>query len=236
VKKVNRGRPSLDSERGLSREAILDASLALIDEIGLDKFSIRVLAQRMKVYPAAIYWHLSTRNALLAATVNHCLSGAMPSSDTGDWKAWLAELFYDSRKVVQRHPNIAPLMTSQLLSNAGANFKLVDRIFEVLERAGFKDAKLLAAYDIIITAQLGFVTMEYAALPSEDTKGWKKLMLQTVEQLDEKNYPHIHRHKAALANKHFILRWENGVTVPLDASFEAYVYTIVEGLRQLLTR
>jgi TetR/AcrR family tetracycline transcriptional repressor len=236
VRTVKRGRPSYDSERGLSREAILDASLGLIDEVGLDKFSIRLLAQRMRVFPAAIYWHLSTRNALLAATLNHCLSDTMPNTEPDDWKAWLTALFRENRRVVQRHPNITPLITSQLLSNAGANFKLVDRTLEVLETAGFKGAKLFAAYDIVITATLGFVTMEFAALPSEDTKGWTKLMRQTVEGLDEKSYPHIHRHKAALTNKHFILRWENGATLPLDASFEAYVYTIIEGLRQLLTR
>ena len=77
---------------------------------------------------------------------------------------------------------------------------------------------------------------QFVAPPSEDRPGWTRVMRQTVEGLTETAYPYIERYKAALANKHFILRWENGVTVPLDASFEAYVYVIIEGLRQLLTR
>jgi TetR/AcrR family tetracycline transcriptional repressor len=236
VRRAKRGRPSSDSERSLSREMILDASVALIDEVGLEKFSVRELAQRLGVFPATIHWHLSTRNELLASTVNHILSELAPPPSHDDWKAWLTALFRETRRVVQRHPNIAPVITSQLLSNAGADFKLVDRILEVLEGAGFRGANLLAAYDVVVTGKLGFVAMEFAALPSEDRPGWTRVMRQTVEGLPETAYPHIERYKAALANKHFILRWENGVTVPLDASFEAYVYVIIEGLRQLLTR
>jgi len=215
---------------------VLEAATAMIDEVGIERFSVRALAERLGVFPAAIYWYLPTRNAILAAVVNHCVRDIDPRTDPADWKAWLRELFYCYRAVVRRHPRIAPLMNSQLLSNAGADLGLIERILAVLDRAGFEGETLLAAYDIVITTTVGFVTMEHASPPAENSEAWAEHMRGVIDGLDEAAYPTLARHRAALANRHFVLRWENGVTVPLEASFEAYVYTVIEGLRQLLTR
>jgi hypothetical protein len=38
------------------------------------------------------------------------------------------------------------------------------------------------------------------------------------------------RHLPALANRVFILRWQNGTKVPLDRSFEAFIDSVVRGL------
>ncbi|MDE1152560.1 MAG: TetR family transcriptional regulator [Micavibrio sp.] len=236
MQSVKRGRPHQDSERTLTQDSILDQAVALIDEVGLEKFSVRALAQRLGVFPGAIYWHLPTRNMVLAGSVNHCLKDVEPLADPSDWKAWLTELLHEYRAIVRRHPNIAPLIVTQLISNAGANFKLVDTILDVLTRAGFQGEKLYHAYDIVITAKVGFVTMEHAALPAEEAESWTEVMKTTIAGLDETGYPNIYKHRAGLANRHFILRWENGVTNPLDASFEAHVYATIEGLRMLLTR
>jgi AcrR family transcriptional regulator len=236
VTKVRRGKPRQSEERGLSLETVVTAALAAIDRVGLDAFSVRSLAQMLQVYPTAIYWYVPNRNALLAHVVKLALREVMPETDPRDWEAFLTELFRRYRAAVKRHPNIAPLIGAQLVSNAGVDFTLVDRIIEALEHAGFAGDKLLAAFDVVIAAKVGFVTVEFANLPAEDALRWAETMRETVDALDRERYPHLHRHKVRLKNRHFILRWENGVTVPLDKSFEAYVYATIQGLRQLLVR
>jgi TetR/AcrR family tetracycline transcriptional repressor len=51
----------------LDRDSIVDAALALLDEVGLDALSTRALAQRLGVKQPALYWHFKSRRALLDA-------------------------------------------------------------------------------------------------------------------------------------------------------------------------
>ena len=51
----------------LDREVILEAALALLDEVGMDKLSTRLLAERLGVQQPALYWHFKNKRALLDA-------------------------------------------------------------------------------------------------------------------------------------------------------------------------
>lgn len=56
----------------LDSEVILEAALALLDEVGIDKLSTRLLAERLGVQQPALYWHFKNKRALLDA-----MSGAI---------------------------------------------------------------------------------------------------------------------------------------------------------------
>jgi len=236
VATTKRGKPAKSEGRSLTKDLILEAALALVDEIGLEKFSVRTLADRLSVYPAAIRWWIPTRNALLAEIINYSYRELELSNTDIEWRQWLRLLFEGQRAVVRRHPNIGPLLSSQLLSNAGMDLDFVEKILLVLERAGFKDEKLLEAFDVVIAGALGFVAMEFAAAPADDEASFKAQIQDRLAEADEDRFPLIARHRERLSNRHFIVRWENGSAVPLDSSFDAFVYTIVEGLRLLLSR
>ncbi|RIX82356.1 tetracycline resistance transcriptional repressor TetR [Acidovorax cavernicola] len=51
----------------LDNEVILEAALALLDEVGMDKLSTRLLAERLGVQQPALYWHFKNKRALLDA-------------------------------------------------------------------------------------------------------------------------------------------------------------------------
>ena len=51
----------------LDRQAIIDAAIALLDEVGIDALSTRTLAQRLGVQQPALYWHFKNKRALLDA-------------------------------------------------------------------------------------------------------------------------------------------------------------------------
>ena len=50
---------------GLTREAIVQAALDLLDETGLDRLTTRALAARLGVAAPALYWHFASKQALL---------------------------------------------------------------------------------------------------------------------------------------------------------------------------
>lgn len=61
------------AQTSLTVSGIVAAALDLLDHKGLLAFSVRDLANRLNVYPAAIDWHVASRNHLLALMVAQVL-------------------------------------------------------------------------------------------------------------------------------------------------------------------
>ncbi len=51
----------------IDRSQIVDAALIILNEVGIDGLSTRLIAQRLGVQQPALYWHFKGKQALLAA-------------------------------------------------------------------------------------------------------------------------------------------------------------------------
>ncbi|MBN8949054.1 MULTISPECIES: tetracycline resistance transcriptional repressor TetR [unclassified Rhizobium] len=51
----------------IDRKQIVDAALTILNEVGIDGLSTRLIAQRLGVQQPALYWHFKGKGALLAA-------------------------------------------------------------------------------------------------------------------------------------------------------------------------
>ena len=58
----------------LSREIILDASFAILEQYGLADMTMRRLANQMGVAPGAMYWHFKNKQELIDATARVILT------------------------------------------------------------------------------------------------------------------------------------------------------------------
>ncbi|MBT9329369.1 TetR/AcrR family transcriptional regulator, partial [Salmonella enterica subsp. enterica serovar Typhimurium] len=65
------------TEPKLSREAIVDAAIALADEDGLDALSMRRIADRMGVGAMSLYRHVAGKDELIAAMTDE-VAGRYP--------------------------------------------------------------------------------------------------------------------------------------------------------------
>lgn len=215
----------------LSRDSVLAAALALIDQRGVEAFSVRDLARSLGVYPTALYWHVpGGRNALIAGAVTVAVGRLEAPAPGADWQAELRALFARYRKAVHRHPRIAPVLGAQLVSNASLDPVLLDRILALLESAGFAQQGLFDAYNVVIAAMVGFVTLELAPQPHDDPDGWAASHQERLAQIDAQACPTLARHLPQMANRAFVVRWSSGSEQPLDAGFEAWCQVVVQGL------
>lgn len=222
-----------DGGPALSKEAIIAKALEIIDNDGIEAFSMRSLAKALDVYPTAIYWYLPNRSALIGEVIGSVLTDLVPDDENLDWKHWLRTLFRNYRAQIQKHPNIAPMIGVQLVSNASIDFEMIESILGVLCAAGFSDQRLPAAYSAVIGAMVGFTTQEFALVPSDDRDEWVNSMQSTLADIDASRYPTTSALMPKLANQAFILRWENGATAPLDDGFEMFVEAVIQGLERL---
>lgn len=232
-KKSQRGRKPVGSPEALTKPRIVAAALQLLDTGGVGSFSVRDLARALDVYPASIYWHVGSRNGLLAEMVATVLADIAPVVAHARWQDWLRDLFGRYRAAIRRHPQAASLVGAQLVSNASIDFGLIEAMLRVLSDAGFHDARLREAFSVVTAAQVGFVTLEYAPAPEENYADWSADMQALIHSADPARFPLLTANLDRMANQSFTLRWENGRTAPMDPAFELYVDTVIAGLERI---
>jgi TetR/AcrR family transcriptional regulator, tetracycline repressor protein len=231
-----RGRRPAEAANALTKERIVQAALAQLDAHGLAAFSVREVAKALHVYPAAIYWHVSNRNQLLAEMVGSVLRDLAPPGPRGTWQDWLRQLFRRYRQAIALHPNIAPLIGAQLVSNASLDFGLIETVLEVLSEAGFRGERLVQAFSVVTAAQVGFATLEFAPPPAENGAEWSAEMQRLVFSVDAERTPLLARHLPQMANRSFTLRWQSGTEMPMAANFDLYVETVIAGLEAMAAK
>ena len=64
----------------LSRDRVLNAAVALADEVGIEALSMRRLAQELGVVPMALYKHVANKEELLDGMVDALVSEIDPPS------------------------------------------------------------------------------------------------------------------------------------------------------------
>lgn len=238
AKRAGRAAPkkAAAADKALTRERIVAVAIGQIDQNGLTAFSLREVARQLDVYPTAVYWHVPNRDALLAAVVEATMAGVAPEIGKLSWQDWFRELFRRYRRSVQQHPNVAQLVGAQLVSNASLSPLLIDRILAVLLQAGYDEARLADMYNVVVASMVGFATLEFAPLPTDDLEVWTNQLQEKVHDIRALEYPTLARHLPALANRAFIVRWQSGSEVPLDSSFETFVEVTIAGMERMLAK
>jgi AcrR family transcriptional regulator len=214
-----------------SREDIVLGALALLDEVGLDAFTMRALAKRLGTYPATIYWHVGSRAEVLSAAGELVLSEVVddvPDPHTVSWEVWLAENARAYRRAMMAHPALASWSVTHLEA-AVPEPVLIERILGVLSSAGFDGAELAGAFNAYLGSLIGWVGLELIRADAEhgaDPDGLRA----SIAELKADEHPLVVANLDHLVNRAFTFRWSTGADNPLDDAFEFALATWIEGL------
>ncbi|WP_067680089.1 TetR family transcriptional regulator [Nocardia miyunensis] len=100
----------------ISRSAVIEASIEIIDSEGLEAFSLPKLAKYIGVSAPSLYHHFADRSAILASVARH-IAGAWPTprrKPGPDWPEYFVQLALNFRRSILRHPNAAPILLQYL--------------------------------------------------------------------------------------------------------------------------
>lgn len=223
-------RKATEANPPLSRATVVSAALDEIDENGLAAFSLRALAKRLGVYPSSIYWYVLNREELLAEVLGQALLNSTPEEQQADWRDSIRVMFERFRESIRRHPNIAPLLASNLMVNVSLDFEFAERPLAALRAAGFEGEGLVAAFNLVMSTLMGFAPQEFSPAPSEANEEWKDQMEQRLAVVSDDAYPVLAANIDRLRNRAFFLRWRNGADAPFDASYPIVVEILIAGL------
>jgi AcrR family transcriptional regulator len=109
VKNV-RGTPR--REESLSRESIIEASIALLDADGERGLTFRALADRLSTGPGAIYWHVANKSDLLTSACDAIVARTMDGPlDEGTPKEIIRALALGMFDAIDAHPWVGSALT-----------------------------------------------------------------------------------------------------------------------------
>jgi AcrR family transcriptional regulator len=198
----------------------VDAALEIVDEIGADAFSMRLLADRLGSGTATLYRHLAGKDELMAYVVDRILGEVdiETDADTVGEPTWQqtvaggAGAFYE---VLKSHPNALPLLVSQVPVGPNA-LRNRERIVAVLLAYGFPLDLAARAYTAVAHYVLGFVLQQHApgARQREDAARLRDFYLA----LDANTYPATVAAADELTN------------VPLDEEFRFGLQLVLDGI------
>ena len=133
---------------------------------------------------------------------------------------------------MQAHPALAAWGVTHFEARVSIP-DFLERVVFVLDRAGFRGAELVGAYNAYVGSLVGWVGLELIADDPELGSDPEQLEA-SVHELSADDYPTVVANLEYLADRAVAFRWHGGVSNPLDDSFDFALTTWIEGLRQRL--
>jgi AcrR family transcriptional regulator len=180
-------------EQSLSRDGIIEASIAILDSSGEDGLTFRILSERLATGPGALYWHIANKSelvtaacdAIVAATMNATLVGATPEATIRD----LALAMFDA---IDAHPWIGSALTRA--PGELPIVRVLERIGQQVRRLGVSDKEQWATVGALLNYILGVAGQNAAngqlgRTMGVDRSDFLEAVSNAWSQLDPDQYP-----------------------------------------------
>lgn len=154
-------------KRKLSREEILGVALRLVDEEGLERCSMRRLAERLDVKAMSLYNYVSNKGELLDGLYEKVLEEMEVPEVTGDWVEDLRALACAFREVLCKHPRVLPLFATRPAFSEGS-LAYMDAVFGILEGPFAAPLTRLYVFQVLVTFVLGNTMYQHGSLLGGD--------------------------------------------------------------------
>jgi AcrR family transcriptional regulator len=160
-----RGDSSRAERKPLTRDAIVDAALVLLERDGLQGVSMRKLAQELDAGAASLYWHVGDKEELLSLMLDRIVGESeVIEPDPENWQEQVKEMLRGMRRLMLKRRDAAQLSLGRI--PAGPNsLPVMERTLAVLHAAGLPPRVISYAADMFALFVGGFAFEE--SMPSQ---------------------------------------------------------------------
>jgi len=139
----------------LTREQIVTTAIDLLDAEGLEGLSMRALGQRLGSAATAVYWHVGSKDNLVALAGDRAWNEvALPDVAEIGWRAAATQMATDLFAMLSRHPWLVQAFGSFVVFGPG-KARHDDHNLAIFEAAGLTGAQADQATSAVFTFVLG---------------------------------------------------------------------------------
>ena len=175
-------------QKGLTRDQVLAAAVALADQHGIESLSMRALGKALGVEAMSLYNHVAGKEALLDGMID-VVFAEIDLPDGDDWQAALRRRAVSMREALRRHQWAIGLMESRT-SPGPATLRQHDAVLGCLFAAAFPMALAAHAFAAIDSYVYGFALQE-KGLPFDTPEETAELAQVMLAQFPVDEFPHL---------------------------------------------
>jgi TetR/AcrR family transcriptional regulator, tetracycline repressor protein len=149
----------------LSPDLIARTALRLLNDVGLDGLTMRLLAKELQVQAPTLYWHVKNKQELLDAMADliaaEVADGLEAPAHGTSWQEWTAELARKMRRTMLRYRDGARVSAGAYSSHPAVT-RTVELTLRTLRDGGFPVADAARAFPTVLHYTVGFTIEEQA--------------------------------------------------------------------------
>jgi TetR/AcrR family transcriptional regulator, tetracycline repressor protein len=201
----------------VNRDMVTRAGLKLLNEVGLERLTLRLLARQLNVQAAALYWHFKSKEELIDEMASMVLaegaSQLVPANDSGDWSVWAAAFGMGLRKTLLAYRDGARMVSGTRLTNA-EYIRTAELVAARLVESGFTVRQTVVVLSTVYNYTLSFVMEEQAVFPRPGERSPQYDIAKRNAMLNAREFPLLRQAGAILFDK-FDRRYKEGLSVIL---------------------
>ena len=176
----------------LTREGIIATALQLMQAEGLDRVTMRKLAQELDTGAASLYVYVRNTAELRAAMLEDLLGqiDLSPVIAAGDWQDRLVQVLTSYTAILFEHPGLAQ---SALVTrpNGPAYFGLVDGILALLAAGGIPGDRAAWAMDLLLHFATSTAVEQGTRERAVDAQDEDEALAAALRDVPAGQFPHI---------------------------------------------
>ncbi|WP_043670639.1 TetR/AcrR family transcriptional regulator [Streptomyces xylophagus] len=181
-----RSRRERPAKPALSREGIVAAAVAVLRAEGLQKVTMRRLAQELDTGPASLYVYVRNTAELHAAVLDELLGTIGPVPAEGSWRERLEQVLTAYTAMLFEHPSLARSALTAWPS--GPHYlNLIENLLALLDEGGVPPAQAAWGVDLLLQ-QATATAAEHSAGDTQDD--WDALT-DALRNVSDRTHPHI---------------------------------------------
>ncbi len=142
----------------LTRDRIVEAAIALLDARGVDRLTMRRLAEHLDVGATTLYWHVTTKDDVLDLALDRVFGEVVLPDPGAGWRDDVRTLLLGWRATMLRHPWAPGLLGRPMLGpNVLARTEFLQ---SSLARGGLAGVELAAATQGLANLVIGSALTE----------------------------------------------------------------------------
>ncbi|MFI5775586.1 TetR/AcrR family transcriptional regulator [Nocardia sp. NPDC051570] len=187
-----RSRRERPAKPALSRAGIVAASVAVMRSEGLERLTMRRLAQELDTGAASLYVYFRNTAELHAAVLDELLGTVNlgPATDSGPWRERLVDILTSYIQVLFEHPSLA--RSALVARPSGENYlALLERLLAVLESGGIDRGRAAWAVDLLLQFATASAAEHGTRHEAPDTQEDWASSIQALQSVSPSRYPHL---------------------------------------------
>jgi AcrR family transcriptional regulator len=129
-------------DRGLSRDEIVRAAVAVADAEGPEAISMRRIAREVGAGAMSLYWYVSSKEELLELMLDAIEAEIEVPDPSGDWRADLGTFARRTRDALRKHQWAVEFMGTRPPSGPN-DVRNLERLLGLLDGLGVADVRLI---------------------------------------------------------------------------------------------